>query len=99
MWAGYDVNAVHAVNSFDVNASHNVVAQGVQALRWMESEAITIFTVMTPGTPCHYLQYDPIDATSYINYPMGTIVMDANYRPLICGADKTMRYANGTYSP
>ncbi len=97
--AGYDLNAVHAVNTFDVKASHNVVAQGVQALRWMESEAITIFTVMTPGTPCHYLQYDPIDGTSYINYPMGTVVMDSSYRPLICGADKTMRYANGTYSP
>jgi|GEM_PF-926124 len=97
--AGYNLNAVNAVNSYDVYASHNVVTAGLESDRWTSSPAITLGIIQTPGTPCHYLEYDPIEGSSHIMFPVGTMVMDANYVPLICGLDKTMRYANGTYSP
>ncbi|WP_225202495.1 shufflon system plasmid conjugative transfer pilus tip adhesin PilV [Herbaspirillum sp. alder98] len=98
--ADLDVNAARAVNAKDVYVAHNVVTEGLQVNRWTSSPAISIgINYFVAGAACHYLEYDPWENTTHITFPVGTIVMDSNYRPLICGADKTMRYANGTYSP
>lgn len=97
--AAYDVNAAHAVNSFDIYASHNVVTQGLESDRWTSSPAITLGIVMRPAQPCNYVEYDPYEGNSHLVFPIGTMVMDANYIPLICSLDKTMRYANGKYTP
>jgi len=98
--AGYDVNAAHAVNTVDAYVAHNVVTQGLEVDRWASSPAFTIgINFFTAGQACHYAEYDPYEGFSHIVYPIGTVVMDSNYVPLICGVDKTMRYANGTYSP
>lgn len=98
--ADYDLNAAHAVNTHDAYVAHNVVTQGMEIDRWASSPAITIgINFFSPGQACHYLEYDAYEGFSHIVYPIGTIVMDASYRPLICGPDKTMRYANGTYTP
>lgn len=98
--ADLDVNAARAVNAKDVYVAHNVVTEGVQVNRWISSPAFTVGNnTFVAGTPCNYAIYDPWENSTHIVYPFGTIVMDSNYRPLICGADKTMRYANGTYSP
>lgn len=98
--ADVDVNAARAVNTKDAYVAHNVVTQGMEVDRWASSPAITIgINFFSPGQACHYLEYDPFEGTTHIVYPIGTIVMDASYRPLICGPDKTMRYANGTYTP
>ncbi|EJN02924.1 shufflon system plasmid conjugative transfer pilus tip adhesin PilV [Herbaspirillum sp. YR522] len=98
--ADRDVNAARAVNAKDVYVAHNVVTEGLQVNRWTSSPAVSVgINYFTPGAPCHYSEYDPWENTTHITFPVGTIVMDSNYVPLICGADKTMRYANGTYSP
>lgn len=98
--ADRDVNAARAVNAKDVYVAHNVVTEGLQVNRWTSSPAVSVgINYFSPGAPCHYLEYDPWENTTHITFPVGTIVMDSNYVPLICGADKTMRYANGTYSP
>lgn len=98
--AANDVRAENAVHTVDVFASNNVEAQGLSAQRWTSSPAIAIgINYFVAGQACHYLEYDPGSGTSHIAFQMGTVVMDSNYVPLICGKDKTMRYANGTYSP
>ncbi|WP_296555988.1 shufflon system plasmid conjugative transfer pilus tip adhesin PilV [Pigmentiphaga sp.] len=84
----------------DVTASRDVITQGLQVNRWASTPAITIGTnSFVPGQPCNYLASDPFDDAVRIRYPHGTVVTDANRVPLICGADSTMRYANGTYTP
>jgi len=99
--AGRDINAdrdVHADR--DITASRDVITQGLQVNRWASTPAITIGTnSFVPGQACNYLAYDPADGVERIRYPFGTVVTDANRVPLICGADRTMRYANGTYRP
>ncbi|WP_443112976.1 shufflon system plasmid conjugative transfer pilus tip adhesin PilV [Herbaspirillum seropedicae] len=98
--ADYDVNAAHAVNTVDLYAAHNVVTEGLQVNRWASSPAFSVgINYFVAGAPCHYSEWDPWEGTNHITFPVGTVVMDANYVPLICGADKTMRYANGTYTP
>ncbi|MBP0597291.1 shufflon system plasmid conjugative transfer pilus tip adhesin PilV [Herbaspirillum sp. LeCh32-8] len=98
--AAHDVNAAHAVNTVDLYAAHNVVTEGLQVNRWASSPAFTVgINYFVAGAPCHYSEWDPWEGTTHITFPVGTVVMDANYVPLICGVDKTMRYANGTYSP
>lgn len=98
--ADLDVNAARAVNAKDVYVAHNVVTEGLQVNRWTSSPAFSVgINYFVAGAACHYSEYDPWENTTHITFPVGTIVMDSNYRPLICGADKTMRYANGTYSP
>lgn len=98
--AARDVNAVHAVNTFDLNAQHNVVTNGLQVNTWASTPAISIhINWFAAGAVCHYLEYNPTDDAYYVAFPIGTVAMDANYVPLICGLDKTMRYANGTYAP
>lgn len=98
--SAYDVKASHEVRTVDLVASHNVVTEGLQVNRWTSSPAVSVgINYFVAGAACHYLEYDPWEGTTHITFPMGTVVMDANYVPLICGADKTMRYANGTYTP
>lgn len=98
--ADYDVNAAHAVNTRDAYVAHNIVTQGLEVDRWASSPAITIgINFFVAGQACHYAEYDAYEGFSHIVYPVGTVMMDSNYVPLICGVDKTMRYANGTYSP
>ena len=107
LMAGGDVRAtrdihagrdIHAAS--DIEAGRDVITQGLQVNRWASTPAITIGTnSFVPGQPCNYLAYDPADGVERIRYPFGTVVTDANRVPLICGADRTMRYANGTYTP
>jgi len=84
----------------DITATHKVVTQGMQVEKWTSTPAISIgINTFAAGAACHYAEVDPYDGISYISYPEGTVVMDANFIPLICGPDHTMRYANGTYLP
>lgn len=98
--ADLDVNAARALNAKDAYVAHNVVTQGLEVDRWTSSPAVTVgINFFVAGQACNYQEYDSYEGFAHIVYPVGTIVMDANYVPLICGVDKTMRYANGTYSP
>lgn len=84
----------------DVTAGRTVVTPGLEVDRWASTPAITIGSNYMPaGAACNYMAFDPADGTTQIRYPVGTVVMDANYVPLICGLDHTLRYANGTHTP
>lgn len=84
--------------TLDVTAGRTVITSGLEVDRWASTPAITIgINTFVPGQACHYLAYDPADGLTTIRYPVGTVVMNANYVPLICGLDHTMRFANGTY--
>ena len=75
----------------------DVVADGVQAKGWMEAPAVHLTDTFVAGAACHYEEIDPY-GKKVIAYPFGTIVTDADRRPLICGPDKTFRYSNGQYT-
>jgi prepilin-type N-terminal cleavage/methylation domain-containing protein len=79
----------------DTKVKHNLVADGVQALGWMQAPAVHITDVYPLGHKCHYEIVDPFDGKVVIAYPHGTIVTDADMRPLICGLDNTFKYTDG----
>lgn len=98
--ADLDVNATRAMKTADIKVTHNVVAYGVEVDSWMSTPAITVANnTWKAGYACNYEQFDPVENKVTIQYPYGTVVTDANHVPLICGADNTMKYANGTYFP
>lgn len=87
-----DVKAGH-----DVVAARRVTTPGVMVDSWLSTPAISVRDDFAPGDACHYPEIDP-EGLQVIAYPIGTIVMDAMRRPLICFDDKTFRYANGQYT-
>ncbi|AKU22893.1 shufflon system plasmid conjugative transfer pilus tip adhesin PilV [Massilia sp. NR 4-1] len=77
------------------NVGYELTALGVEVKGWMSTPQISIFDTFRPGDKCHYQVWSQHDQKYVIAYPNGTVVMDAAYRPLICGLDRVFHYANG----
>ncbi|WP_256081779.1 shufflon system plasmid conjugative transfer pilus tip adhesin PilV [Massilia sp. YIM B04103] len=77
------------------NVGYELTALGVEVKGWMSTPQISIFDTFRPGDKCHYQVWSQHDQKYVIAYPNGTVVMDAAYRPLICGLDRIFHYANG----
>ncbi|HWW05995.1 shufflon system plasmid conjugative transfer pilus tip adhesin PilV [Collimonas sp.] len=99
MSAGRDISASRDITANrDVTAVSHVYGRAVEASGWMDSPSISLSRIMSPGDACHFWDIDA-NGRRFINTPMGTIAMDSQHTPLICYADKEMRYANATFSP
>jgi len=77
----------------DVVVKRDLYAYGVKAEGWMEAPAVHITDVFPVGDKCNYEVVQ--NGKVVIAYPYGTIVTDADMRPLICGLDNTFKYTNG----
>ncbi|SFF96018.1 shufflon protein, N-terminal constant region [Duganella sp. CF458] len=83
----------------DANVVRSVLARRIEASSWMAAPSINLTSVKVAAGACHYWEWSDLEGRSVLKFPAGTVVMDADMRPLICGQDHTFRYANGNYTP
>lgn len=83
----------------DANVVRTVAARRIEASSWMAAPSINLTSVKAAGGACHYWEWSDLEGRDVLKFPEGTIVMDTEMRPLICGQDHTFRYANGHYTP
>jgi len=97
--ADLDMVAEGTVKGYEMHAKRRVLTEGLDVTDWASTPAISIYdNTFTPGQACNYPIIDNYGVPT-IAYPYGTVVTDGQHMPLICGLDKTLRYANGTYTP
>ncbi len=83
----------------DANVVRSVLARRVEASSWMAAPSINLTSIKAAAGVCHYWEWSDLEGRNVLKFPAGTVVMDADMRPLICGQDHTFRYANGNYTP
>lgn len=83
----------------DANVVREVAARRIVASSWMAAPSINLTSEKKAGGICHYTEWSEVEGRDVLKFPMGTIVMDSQSIPLICGYDKTFKYANGTQNP
>lgn len=87
---GADVDA-------DVTVNGKVTSNGVAALQWMATPAVSVGTTMLVGAACNLTIWNSRQKQNVIQYPYGTIVMETDTdRALICGPHAVFQYADGT---
>ena len=79
----------------NVTVGKVVRADGLDARGWLSSPAVSVWDQKSPGEACNYYAPDPETGVPTIQYPFGTIMMDAAWHPLICGPNNIFWYANG----
>jgi len=79
----------------NVTVGKVVTADGLDAQGWLSSPAVSVWDQKNPGDACNYYEPDPETGGPSIVYPYGTIMMDASWRPVICGPNNIFWYANG----
>ena len=79
----------------DAFVKRDLIADGVQAIGWMETSSVTVTDQYVAGEKCNYEVINQNDGRTVIAYPYGTVVTDANMWPMICGLDNLFKYANG----
>jgi hypothetical protein len=83
----------------DANVVRTVASRRMEASSWLAAPSVYLTAEFAPGNACHYWEWSNLEGRDVLKYPSGTVVMDAASRPLICGQDRTFRYANGHYTP
>ncbi|MGW8393164.1 shufflon system plasmid conjugative transfer pilus tip adhesin PilV [Pseudoduganella sp. HUAS MS19] len=82
----------------DANVVRGVAARRIEASSWMAAPSINLTSHKVAGGACHYWEWSELEGRDVLKFPTGTIVMDDNFHPLICGPDHTFRYANGKHT-
>jgi type II secretory pathway pseudopilin PulG len=89
-----DVSAGRHVNvTRDVNVGRDVLVQGGVEAVYMISENYEVGDVFAPGDACNYM------SGGFLEYPIGSIVVDSAGRLLTCQTGSRFKYGNGTLTP
>ncbi|RZI42186.1 shufflon system plasmid conjugative transfer pilus tip adhesin PilV [Herbaspirillum sp. HC18] len=81
-----------------VRATEVYASDGVLARVWAWFPNLQLGDMFDPGDTCNRVHHRA-DGSVYVDWPVGTTVLDWDNNLMTCHYDQTFRYQNGTYTP